>query len=135
MSTPFFKCKYTLNENGEASGYHLFYDMDSNTREYREEHITTFYCRGVNHDEDEEEEETSIAAVDQKSNIKFYPNPILNHQVLNIETHKVSILNITGTVVELIKLKKGINKIAINQLSRGIYILKTKNSTQKLVVL
>jgi endonuclease I len=70
----------------------------------------------------------------------IYPNPVKNNLLMvsgkdlqNIK--KVEIFNISGTKVQIIDnpFNKG-NEIKLNNLSKGVYILKTENNSQKFIV-
>ena len=76
----------------------------------------------------------------QLQSFSIYPNPVTNNLLLvngkdlqNIK--KIEIFNISGAKVQTIKapFTKG-NSIKLNNLSKGVYILKTENNSQKFIV-
>ncbi|WP_333662956.1 DUF5074 domain-containing protein [Chishuiella changwenlii] len=69
-----------------------------------------------------------------KSGTNIYPNPVTN--TLFIETDKVDkaeIYNLAGLKVAEKILQKGKNNIDVNNLSKGVYIIKTNNTTYKII--
>jgi hypothetical protein len=70
----------------------------------------------------------------------IYPNPVKNNLILasgkNLQNiKKIEIFNISGAKVQTIEnpfAKE--NVIRLNNLSKGVYILKTNNNSQKFIV-
>ena len=64
------------------------------------------------------------------SSLKLYPNPVVN--VLNIDNNLTNqpynIIDTLGKVILKGKLNEGNNSINVEQLSKGIYYLKTPNN-------
>lgn len=66
--------------------------------------------------------------------IAVYPNPFVDFIIVNSESEDIAYLHtLTGNNVLEYKLNKGENRIATNNLPKGIYILRTKSTTTKLV--
>jgi hypothetical protein len=70
-------------------------------------------------------EDVSISSVDDIPDINFdiYPNPaktVLNIKT-NIEGSEARIIDISGRIIELIQLEKGINAIEIKNYNKGLY--------------
>jgi len=64
------------------------------------------------------------------SNFNFYPNPV--GEVLNItllEEAFISIVSLKGQIVTTKKLVKGINRIDMSFLSKGVYLIKIKTTS------
>lgn len=70
-----------------------------------------------------------------KSNIKIYPNPVVD--VLNIETesnqNSIKILNITGEIIDSYTINNKKISIITNHLSKGIYIVEIENEKGKTI--
>ena len=65
-----------------------------------------------------------------RNNIYIYPNP-LNDEILNIETKDISPVNIydfSGKLLYSKMLNKGINKINVDFLNKGLYFIKINSS-------
>ena len=71
------------------------------------------------------------------SMLNIYPNPaagelfVNNNSAHNIE---ILVLNELGIEVKTITLKSGLNSIAIDQLSAGVYYVKSSSSAQKVII-
>ena len=71
----------------------------------------------------------SVSEISRK-NIYIYPNP-LNYGILNIETKDISPVNIydfSGKLLYSKMLNKGINKINVDFLNKGLYFIKINSS-------
>jgi len=69
-----------------------------------------------------------------KSGMNIYPNPV--NSTLFIDTDKADkaeIYNLAGLKVAEKVLQKGKNNIDVNNLSKGVYIIKTNNTTYKIL--
>ena len=69
-----------------------------------------------------------------KNNISVYPNP--TNSDLYIESDKneiIQIFNIEGKLIKSITLKKGLNKIEISSFIDGVYLIKSKDYTRKII--
>ncbi|WP_165852298.1 T9SS type A sorting domain-containing protein [Chryseobacterium pennae] len=66
--------------------------------------------------------------------LPIYPNPIKNSEYLylNKKVNEILIYNSEGRLIKKSNLKS--NSILINDLLKGMYFLKTENTTQKFIV-
>ncbi|WES97704.1 T9SS type A sorting domain-containing protein [Chryseobacterium arthrosphaerae] len=66
--------------------------------------------------------------------LPIYPNPIRNGDYLNLneKVNEILIYNIEGRLIKKSNLKS--NSILINDLLKGMYFLKTENTTHKFIV-
>jgi hypothetical protein len=67
----------------------------------------------------------------QNLNIQVYPNPAINQISIQRKTDKVetvSIIDIDGKIVKKIQLNKFLQTVSINELQKGIYLLKFEHS-------
>ncbi|AZB25435.1 T9SS C-terminal target domain-containing protein [Chryseobacterium bernardetii] len=66
--------------------------------------------------------------------LPIYPNPIKNGEYLNLneKVNEILIYNIEGRLIKKSNLKS--NSILINDLLKGMYFLKTENTTHKFIV-
>ncbi|MCU7559141.1 leucine-rich repeat protein [Riemerella anatipestifer] len=83
----------------------------------------------------EDIEVLGISNENKKTFFKVYPNPITD--VFFIETEHstpVTIYSITGKQVKTLYLDRGKNKIDILGMPQGVYIVKTDNYTDKIIV-
>jgi hypothetical protein len=71
-----------------------------------------------------------FTAIDQLS---VYPNPAGDFIQLNTESHNVWIYNSVGSLVESIENYNG-GRISVGHLSNGMYMIKTNNSTVKVII-
>lgn len=83
----------------------------------------------------------SIDDIDSSSKVSIYPNPSNDHFILKNELHHNFVAHIydtKGLLIKSLDVLNGENRININDLSTGIYLLKFqsnyKNYTKKLVV-
>ncbi|MGV4413468.1 endonuclease [Chryseobacterium sp. T1] len=76
--------------------------------------------------------------VDNKTQkITIYPNPVKNHEffISGIEKNEVvKIYNLNGQLVQTINNVSNKEKVSLNKLPKGVYLVKTKNATSKLIV-
>lgn len=78
-------------------------------------------------------------AVDNVANettLNIYPNP-LSTGILTVEsneTQPIYIIDISGKLILESNVQKGENKLDVRHLSAGMYLVKTKQQTQKLVI-
>lgn len=78
----------------------------------------------------------SIENVNNGSTLSIYPNP-LSTGILTVESNETQhalLMDISGKVILESDLQKGENKLDVRHLSSGMYLVKTKQQTQKLVV-
>lgn len=78
----------------------------------------------------------AIDNVANESTLSIYPNPLATG-VLTVEsndTQHVLVMDISGKVMLESDLQKGENKLDLRQLSAGMYVLKTKQLSKKLVI-
>jgi hypothetical protein len=68
-------------------------------------------------------------------NISIQPNPAQqNLQVISPEAQILQLISTTGRVVLQTKLNAGSNTLSVNHLPRGMYVVKTGNTTTKLIL-
>ena len=102
-----------------------FLDKDLTPKDFLESNPNTDFCPSV-----------SSAYLDHsRFNLSVYPNPVSN--VLYIESdvliENACVLNIYGNVVLQMKFEPGINQVSVNNLSPGIYFVKTLDYIQKII--
>ncbi|MGL5236256.1 MAG: T9SS type A sorting domain-containing protein, partial [Empedobacter falsenii] len=67
----------------------------------------------------------------------IYPNPVKNHEfvVNGIENKEtIQIFTINGQLVQTIQNVTNNSKVKLNKLTKGVYIIKTKNQSSKMIV-
>ena len=78
----------------------------------------------------------AIDNVANESTLSIYPNP-LTTGFLTVESNEIQpilVMDISGKVILESDLQKGENKLDVRHLSSGMYLVKTKQQTQKLVI-
>ena len=71
------------------------------------------------------------------SMLNIYPNPAHGELFLNnlgSQNIEIKLLNELGMEVKTITLKQGINTIAVDRLSAGLYLLQTGSTAQKIII-
>lgn len=80
----------------------------------------------------------ATSEVDTKNQkISIYPNPVKNNEffINGIEKNEtVKIYNLNGQLVQTINNVSSKDKVSLNKLPKGVYIVKTKNASSKLIV-
>ena len=75
--------------------------------------------------------------VSATSSIVIYPNPVLQNEIfvdgLSAET-SLQIFDVNGRIVQTIDKVKNRTKIRLNNLSKGVYIVKVTNEYKKIIV-
>ena len=72
--------------------------------------------------------------MNSSNSFKIYPNPTSDNYTIDTERETyVSVTNILGEAILTQKLQDGKNEIDLSNQSRGIYFIKTENSTYKLI--
>ncbi|MFV0146318.1 endonuclease [Empedobacter falsenii] len=67
----------------------------------------------------------------------IYPNPVKNHEFIinGVEKNEtIQIYNLNGQLVQTIQHVTNNSKVKLNNLPKGIYIVKTKNQSNKIIV-
>lgn len=67
----------------------------------------------------------------------IYPNPVKNHEFIinGVEKNEtIQIYNLNGQLVQTIQHVTNNSKVKLNNLPKGIYIVKTKNQSNKIFV-
>ena len=71
-------------------------------------------------------------AVVAKPTLNIYPNPAVSNVTLNVDAEwigkELQLVNITGTVVQRIRINSGTQKISVHELSSGIYFLQGRHA-------
>lgn len=78
----------------------------------------------------------AIDNVANESTLSIYPNPLATG-ILTVESNEIQpllVMDISGKVILESDLQKGENKLDVRHLSAGLYVVKTKQQTQKLVI-
>ncbi|MGV0948546.1 endonuclease [Empedobacter falsenii] len=73
----------------------------------------------------------------QNNKLVIYPNPVKNHEfvVNGIENKEtIQIFTINGQLVQTIQNVTNNSKVRLNKLPKGVYIVKTKNQSNKIIV-
>ena len=73
----------------------------------------------------------------QDNKLVIYPNPVKNHEFIinGIENNEtIQIYNINGQLVQTIQNVTNNSKVKLNKLPKGVYIVKTKNQSNKIIV-
>lgn len=73
----------------------------------------------------------------QNNKLVIYPNPVKNHEfvVNGIENKEtIQIFTINGQLVQTIQNITNNSKVRLNKLPKGVYIVKTKNQSNKIIV-
>lgn len=73
----------------------------------------------------------------QNQKISIYPNPVKNKEffISGIEKNEtVKIYSVTGQLVQTIKITENKGKVSIHQLPKGVYLVRTKNQSSKIIV-
>nr|WP_314546458.1 endonuclease [uncultured Empedobacter sp.] len=73
----------------------------------------------------------------QNNKLVIYPNPVKNHEfvVNGIENKEtIQIFTINGQLVQTIQNVTNNSKVKLNKLTKGVYIIKTKNQSNKIIV-
>ncbi len=83
----------------------------------------------------------SVLATDdidaQKAKLAIYPNPVKNNEFYISGINKnetVKIYSLNGQLVQTIDKVENKGKVTIQKLSKGVYIVKTKNQSSKIIV-
>ncbi|WP_312825973.1 endonuclease [Epilithonimonas sp.] len=83
----------------------------------------------------------SVLATDdidaQKAKLAIYPNPVKNNEFYISGINKnetVKIYSLNGQLVQTIEKVENKGKVTIQKLSKGVYIVKTKNKSSKIIV-
>jgi len=83
----------------------------------------------------------SVLATDyidaQKAKLAIYPNPVKNNEFYISGINKnetVKIYSLNGQLVQTIDKVENKGKVTIHKLSKGVYIVKTKNKSSKIIV-
>ncbi|MGV0848314.1 endonuclease [Empedobacter falsenii] len=73
----------------------------------------------------------------QNNKLVIYPNPVKNHEfvVNGIENKEtIQIFTINGQLVQTLQNVTNNSKVRLNKLPKGVYIVKTKNQSNKIIV-
>ncbi len=73
----------------------------------------------------------------QKAKIAIYPNPVKNNEfyISGIEKNEtVKIYSLNGQLVQTIDKVENKGKVSLHKLSKGVYVVKTKNQSSKIIV-
>ncbi|WP_276681587.1 endonuclease [Empedobacter brevis] len=73
----------------------------------------------------------------QNNKLVIYPNPVKNHEffINGIEANEtIQIFNINGELVQTIQHVNNNSKVRLNKLPKGVYIVKTKTQSNKIII-
>lgn len=77
---------------------------------------------------------TNIVEVATIGSISVYPNPFTDYIIINATTNGTAIIySLSGEAMLNVTIQKGENRINTSALSKGVYVLKTGDSTVKIV--
>lgn len=78
----------------------------------------------------------AIADYEKATTIRLYPNPASSYFTLNTSTTKVQIFSITGQMVKSFDANQSaLHQFAVNDLNKGLYIVKVYNENNEVEVL
>lgn len=79
----------------------------------------------------------AVHDVEAASSLKVYPNPVTQNELYLTGlkgAQEVEIYNLNGQLVQKIGNVKENQKISVSRLAKGVYILRTKNQTAKIII-
>lgn len=113
------------NINVEGNVVIELVDETSNNRVSFDNLSWTCYSRLATNDIDAKNQKLSI-----------YPNPVKNHEfyISGIANESVKIYSANGQLVQTIDKVEDKGKVSIHKLPKGVYVVKTKNQSSKIIV-